>query len=179
MSETEPRLIRRRLRYERGFVQLPNGWLRDNKLSFKARGLLAMLMTHEDGWKVTLKAIAADNPEGIDSLRSAVQELEEANYLKRHPINIGGRFHGDHWEIQDPADDGTIPLFTALENPTRKATALDNPMRTALENPTPIRTPVEEINSSRGNHKRPCGHEPIPNDDRGYCVMGCPVQVSA
>lgn len=153
-SPSEPRLIRRALRFERNFTQLPNTWLRDESLSFRARGVLALLMSHENGWHVTLKALASASPnEGIDALRTAVNELERFGYLKRVTLKGRyGKFEGTTWEICDPHDTGDIALFnpvdnrrsSALDHPTTVAPALDKPTRSALDHPTPIRTPVKE-----------------------------------
>lgn len=137
----EGKIIRRPLRFERDFAQLPNRWLRDNRLSYRARGLLGMLMSHDSGFRVTLKSIAADSPsEGLDAVRSAVRELEEFGYLIRRPATRGGRFEGDDWELCDPRETVDNPLWggdnsdRAGDNP--RATALDEPTRTALDNPT-------------------------------------------
>jgi hypothetical protein len=151
----EPHLIRRRLRFERNYTQVPNAWLRDERLSFRARGILAMLLSHEHGWKVTLKAVAgASSGEGIDAVRVAVAELERFGYLVRHPIKARGRFQGDDWELVDPFEAVDNSLFTALDDPTRSATALDEPMRTALDNPTPIEDYKKTSKTLRGDHRR-------------------------
>ncbi len=142
------------MRFESNFTQLPNSWLRDSALSFRARGLLALLMSHEDGWNITLKGLADETTEGIDAVRTATNELESLGYLKRTRLQgRGGKFEGDTWEICDPHDLGGATLFTALDKPTRSRTALDKPTRTALDKPTPIRTPSRTSKeSSRGNH---------------------------
>lgn len=165
---TEPQLIRKPLRFERNFVQLPNAWMRDERLSYRARGLLAMLMTHDIGFKVTLKAIASTSPkEGIDAIRVATNELEDQGYLKRVDLQgKGGKFEGTSWEITDPHDTGNLALFTALDYPTtvpaepvdNPSTALDSPTRTALDNPTPIRTPVKNTKNLRLNNSATVAH---------------------
>ena len=184
----EPELIRRKLRHESNFTQVPNAWLRDSELSYRARGILSLLLSHDDGWTITLKGIAADSPkEGIDAVRAAVVELEDAGYLVRHVVQgQGGRFLGDDWELRDPHDLGAATL-PALDYPTRrKRTALDNPTRTALDNPTPIRTPVRRSRkSSKGDPKsgqhfgiggRVCTAELI--DDR-HCALGHVIDAEA
>lgn len=179
-DEPGPKLIRHRMRFESNFTQIPNAWLRDERVSYRARGIRDLLLSHEHGWTITLKNLAAASPrEGIDAVRSAVEELEEFGYLKRHVVQgRGGKFEGHDWELCDPFDLGTTTLFTALDNPTRSRTALDKTTRTALDNPTPIRTPVRTSKeSSRGNHRgqhlgiggRVCNAELI--DDR-HCALG-------
>ncbi|GAB3118379.1 hypothetical protein [Glaciibacter psychrotolerans] len=165
----EPQLIRKPLRFERNFVQLPNTWVRDERLSFRARGLLGMLMSHDIGFKVTLKDIASTSPkEGIDAVRAATNELELVGYLKRVGLQgKGGKFEGTSWEITDPFDTGNLALFTALDYPTtvtetpvdNSATALDYPTRTALDNPTPIRTQVKNTKRLRLNDSATVAHE--------------------
>lgn len=177
---TEATLIRTRIRFERDFTQLPNAWLRDNRLSFRARGVLSMLMSHEPGkFKVTLKALANDNPEGIDALRAAVQELEQQGYLRRYRKARGGQFQPDTWEICDPHELERPTMLAALDKPTRTRSALDKPTRTGLENPTPIRTLEEDSSVNEVPNvptARTCakGHELLP--EGGYCVMGCNVR---
>lgn len=157
----EPRLIRRRARYERNFTQIANSWLRDKNLSYRARGILSAVWSHDDGWAITLQNLAAESPrEGIDAVRTAVEELEQAGYLKRIPIKgVGSQFLGHDWEISDPHDQGDLALFgTALDDPTRPVdkpiAASDDPTRTALDDPTPIRTPVKTLSkTSQSNHR--------------------------
>lgn len=159
-DDNEPRLIRRRARYERNFTQIANSWLRDESLSYRARGILAAVWSHDDGWTIKLKDLAAASPkEGIDAVRAAVNELELVGYLRRVPKKgVGSQFLGHDWEISDPHDLGDTPLFTALDDPTRPvdnaSTASDDPMRTALDNPTPIRTPLKTSKeTTQSNHR--------------------------
>jgi len=112
-------LIRGHHSFDDHFTQIPNDWLRDNRLSFKARGILAMLMSHTQGWSLSINTIAKQNQEGKDAIRSAVQELEKYGYLYRTQVNEGGRFGESIWITQDPAD---LPMAEnpTTENPTTK-----------------------------------------------------------
>lgn len=174
---TEATLIRSRIRFEREFTQLPNAWLRDNRLSFRARGLLSLLMSHKPGeFKVTIKALANDNPEGLAALRVAVEELEQIGYLKRYRKARGGQFQPDTWELCDPHELESTPVLAAFENRTRKPSAFENRTRTASENRTPIRTLEEDSSVKRAPNLRdagkcPKGHRMLP--DNRYCEMGC------
>lgn len=108
--------------FERDFVQIPNAWLRDERLSRRARGLLAELMTHRPGWHVTIAGLQKAGPEGRDAIRSAVTELAEHGYLiRRQTQGAGGRFNEIEYEISDPtavgksdtggfADDGSADV---------------------------------------------------------------------
>lgn len=114
-------LIRGHHAFDDHFTQIPNEWLRDTRLSFKARGVLAMIMSHREGWSLSINSIASQNQEGKDAIRSAIQELETAGYLHRTQINEGGKFGEAVWITQDPSD---LPMadFPTTENPTTKNT---------------------------------------------------------
>jgi hypothetical protein len=106
------------------FTQIPNEWLRDSRLTFKARGLLAMLLSHSEGWSLSMAAIAEQNQEGKDAIRSAIAELQEFGYLSRSQVNDNGRFGEAVWVTQDPT---ATPLagfpssgFPSSGNPTPK-----------------------------------------------------------
>ena len=118
-------LIRGHHSFDDHFTQIPNDWLRDNRLSFKARGILAMIMSHREGWSLSINSIAAQNQEGKDAIRSAIQELEETGYLYRTQINHFGKFGEAIWVTQDPAD---LPMA-------------ENPM---TDNPTPKKNNTKE-----------------------------------
>lgn len=178
---TEATLIRSRIRFEREFTQLPNAWLRDNRLSFRARGLLALLMSHKPGeFKVTIKALANDNPEGIAALRVAVEELEEIGYLRRYRKARGGQFQPDTWELCDPHELGQTPVLAAFENRTRSKSSFENRTRTASENRTPIRTleedsSVNEVPSLQRGRSCANGHREVV-ETPGYCKYGDPIR---
>lgn len=76
-------LIRTKLDYEDNVSVIPNSWIRDSRLSLKAKGLLAQILSHEPGWKMTIKHLAEVNGCGRDTIRSAIQELLAAGYLIR------------------------------------------------------------------------------------------------
>ncbi len=60
-------ILRRHL--SSGFTVLPNSTLNDERLSFRARGILAWLVSKPDNWQVRITAIAAAGKEGRDAWR--------------------------------------------------------------------------------------------------------------
>lgn len=99
---------RARLAFESQFVQIPNEWLRDTRLSRRARGLLAEIMTHESGWEITIESLVEKGPEGRDALRAAIRELEDAGYLRRERQKTDGKFSGMDYVLQMPPE--TLPI---------------------------------------------------------------------
>ena len=66
----------------RDFTIVENKMLRDRKLSYKAKGLLGYLLSHKDGWSITLRNITFLSLEGVDAIESGVKELVAAGYVK-------------------------------------------------------------------------------------------------
>jgi hypothetical protein len=112
-------LVKGHHEFENFYTQLPNDWLRDQRLSFKARGLMAYLMSNTEGWSLTVHQIAKKSIEGKDSIRSAIVELELLGYLRREQSNDNGRFGEVTWTTSDPAAE-PLPENPPPENPPLK-----------------------------------------------------------
>jgi hypothetical protein len=114
-------LIRGHHSFDDQFAQIPNAWLRDSRLSLKAIGLLAQIMTHVPGWNMSINSLSNRNNAGRDQIRTAISELEEFGYLTREQSREDGRFAETIWRTSDPTD---IPSSEnpATGNPTTKNT---------------------------------------------------------
>lgn len=65
-----------------GFTQVPNASLRDERLSYKARGIHANLLSNsDDGWVETAETLAAKSPDGRHAVRTGLQELSRYGYI--------------------------------------------------------------------------------------------------
>jgi len=97
-------MIRRnRLAYEERFTQIPNAWMRDKRLSRRARGLLAEIMTHRINWRITLTSLQEGGPEGRDAISAGIKELIALGYLKRaQKRSATGRMQEIEYELCDP-----------------------------------------------------------------------------
>ncbi|MEU5434515.1 hypothetical protein AB0G73_14225 [Streptomyces sp. NPDC020719] len=90
-------ILRRHL--STGFTVMPTAALEDSHLSFRARGILAFLLSKPDSWKVRSESIAAAGKEGREAVRTALKELREAGYYR---------------VVTDRLDDGTIASITEV-----------------------------------------------------------------
>lgn len=122
-------IVRAKHSFDEHFTQIPNAWLRDSRLSLKAIGLLAQLMSHSVGWNVSIKSLASANGCGLDSIRTAVQELEQAGYLSRVQTREAGKFSEVTWRTSDP------------DEPSSEKPSSENPVSV---NPTPKNTNYSE-----------------------------------
>ncbi|MFI5635073.1 hypothetical protein ACIA8E_38160 [Streptomyces sp. NPDC051664] len=67
----------------RNFAMVHNAAVRDARLSRRARGLLVEILSHRDGFGISMASLLASGPEGRDALTSALKELEQYGYLHR------------------------------------------------------------------------------------------------
>jgi len=67
----------------RFFTTLGNEVLRDNRLSFCARGILGHLLSYPDGQRADIRTLTERTPEGRERVASALRELERFGYLRR------------------------------------------------------------------------------------------------
>ena len=98
-------LIRGHHSFDDHYTQIPNDWVRDSRLSLKAIGLLAQIMSHKPGWNLSIRSIARINETGVGTIKSAVEELEQFGYLERSKDqlhNEDGTFADYVWTTADP-----------------------------------------------------------------------------
>ena len=73
-----------RVEKNREFVVMNHKFLREKEMSLKAKGLLALCLSLPDDWEYSLNGLVAICKESQTSIRSALKELEQFNYLKRN-----------------------------------------------------------------------------------------------
>lgn len=110
------------------FVQVPSSTIRDAALSFRARGVLAFLLDHPDGWKVDASYVAKHGREGREAVEGALRELRAAGYyrLERRRLPHGGFAMGTaiaeepvaEWAADHVAHDGRAVPVAVLEDGT-------------------------------------------------------------
>jgi hypothetical protein len=84
------------------FTTLPNALLRECSLSYTARGILSMMLSHSEEWRSSMKEIEKHGTEGRKSIRRAIHELESAGYAVRQTIiSPSGVFSGVLWTWHD------------------------------------------------------------------------------
>lgn len=87
------------------FTQVPNAWIRDERLSYRARGVLAALLSHTNGFEVSENGLAARGAEGRDAIRKALAELREHGYLATEQGRLpDGKLGQITWTITSPTE---------------------------------------------------------------------------
>ena len=65
------------------------------KLSLKAKGLLSLILSLPEDWNYTTRGIACICRDGVDSISSALKELEQHGYLIRRRVRFENGRLGD------------------------------------------------------------------------------------
>lgn len=72
-----------RVEHKKQYTVISNYSLRDDRLSFRATGLLAYILSLPDGHELSGVRLVEAKSEGRDAVYTALKELEEAEYLVR------------------------------------------------------------------------------------------------
>lgn len=75
-------IIIHRSHHAQQYVVVPNAVARDSRLTFRARGLLVMLLSLPPEWHVTADMLAEDNPDSRTAIRAAMAELRTVGYVE-------------------------------------------------------------------------------------------------
>lgn len=74
-------IIRVSKKKENPFAQISKAMLEDNRLTWKAKGLLSYLLSKPDNWEVRIHDLIERSKDQRDSVRAAIKELREFKYM--------------------------------------------------------------------------------------------------
>lgn len=87
---------------KRGFTIIDNKIIKDERLSWKARGIFQYLWAMPDDWNFYVDEVAKHSKDGIKALKSGLSELEKYGYLKRTMLrDEKGLFGEMSWKLSD------------------------------------------------------------------------------
>lgn len=102
-----------RTRKNKNYSSINNTVLRDERLSWRARGIAAYLLTMPDDWEINHDHLWKHGIEGRDAVLNAMRELEEVGYLVRTKTqDKRGKFQTTvtlHEEPQPTTENPPIP----------------------------------------------------------------------
>ena len=118
-----------RKEHMRNYTIVDNGFIRDDTLSLKAKGLMLTFLSLPDNWKFTEKWLISQSTDGVSSVNSCINELKEHGYLTRE---------------RERNDDGTWGemVYTVYEAPISENPIQVNPIS---ENPQLLNTDITDI----------------------------------
>ena len=118
-----------RVERTRDYTVICNHHLKDMNLSLKAKGLLSIMLSLPDTWNYTTRGLAAICKEGVDAIRSGIQELEKAGYIIRRRLRgPDGRITDTEYVIyEQPIQPNTPPAPEEPDAPSPGAEGPDMP----------------------------------------------------
>ena len=133
----------------KGYTITPNFHQRDKTITLKAKGLLSQMFSLPDDWDYTLKGLAYINLEGIDSIRSAIRELEKAGYIIRTRLrDEQGRLRGTSYKVF------ATPHLPESVSPTLENPTLDNPTQVKPVQAEPTQEKPTQLNKDKTNTQK-------------------------
>ena len=96
-----------RIMKENNYTRVSNHYLRDNSLSFKAKGLLTLMLSLPEDWDYTITGLAQFTADGRVSIASTIRELEERGYIRRNQTRgeNGAFAQNEYWIYEVPQTD--------------------------------------------------------------------------
>ena len=80
------------------FVMIDKTFLEDERLSFKAKGILAYLLSKPDNWKVIVGNLVKYSKDGKSAVYAGLKELKECGYYVKTPIRSEDGRRISRWE---------------------------------------------------------------------------------
>ena len=71
-----------RVERTKNYTVMSNQYFKNKSLSLKARGLLSLMLSLPDDWNYNMQGLTSLSRDGIDSVRSAIKELEHHGYVQ-------------------------------------------------------------------------------------------------
>lgn len=161
------------------YTTISNVFLRDIRLSCKAKGILAVIMGLPDDWDFSIRGILSITKEGRDAVYSAIKELKDYGYCEvSEQKDNNGKFKGYSYCFSDEALLQPLPEKPYTENPLP-------------ENPPQLKTYIiKDLNNNTTFSKEKdsvCTHEekdlfgeqsnnePLPSEVFGFTAKGLDV----
>lgn len=143
---------------EDNFTVVCNQVLKDERLSWKAKGIIAYIMSLPDDWEIHTKELVKHAADGRDSLMSGIRELKKYGYViyNKYQDEETGKFIHEYDVYDKPQ----------TENPEVENPAMDNP---TLENPSLLQKTNELKKDKQNTNKtnsssNSCSDSEKPNE---------------
>lgn len=122
--------------FQHSFTMIPNQILRDSRLSWGARGLMAFIVSQKSGYSLSRAELVEASPMGRDGVKSLLDELQEFGYLEVSQSREGGKFGASVMVAKLPTVSHSEPL---TGSPLTAQPSTVSPL-------TPLNTIVNNIN---------------------------------
>jgi len=143
------------------FVIMDKRPLEDARLSFKAKGILAYLLSRPDDWVVRIADLCNHATDGPTAVRAAMNELASLGYaiLRSIKEKDSGKMNGREWVIFENPNESkgepTLRFSERRENPNSENPHLTNNEALLIKRPTKETGAVAPAASSEAANEDP------------------------
>lgn len=143
------------------YVIINKQFLQDKRLSWKAKGIMAYLLSLPDDWQIYEEELSDHSDDGIKALKSGIKELLDLGYMKRTKVrNKQGRYSGWQYDVHETAP--TVPFSDVGFSDVRKWQPTNNES---------TNNNITEYNNDNDNGTLPCGKGSECNQDVVNAMM--------
>ena len=144
-----------RVEKTKDFTIMCNHHLRNTELSLKAKGLLSLMLSLPEDWDYTTKGLAHICKDGVDSITTALKELERHGYLTRQRLRYENGQLGDiEYTIHEKpvnAEKQTFPPKRENPRQVNPGQAKPEQVEPGQENPAQLNT--KETNNENSKYE--------------------------
>lgn len=116
-----------RVEKNHSYTVMANHHLRDERLSLKSKGLLSLILSLPDDWRISIEGMTQFSADGKDAIRSAIRELTDAGYITRAQTHSeAGTFSGYDYIVHESPAASPSSGFPTMEKPTTENPTLRN-----------------------------------------------------
>ena len=117
-----------RVEKNHSYTVMANHHLRDERLSLKSKGLLSLILSLPDDWRISIEGMTQFSADGKDAIRSAIRELTDAGYITRAQTHSeAGTFSGYDYVVHETPVASPSSGFPTMEKPTTGNPTTENP----------------------------------------------------
>lgn len=117
-----------RVEKNHSYTVMANHHLRDERLSLKSKGLLSLILSLPDDWRISIEGMTQFSADGKDAIRSAIRELTDAGYITRAQTHSeAGTFSGYDYIVHETPVASPSSGFPTMEKPTTGNPTTENP----------------------------------------------------
>ena len=140
-----------RVEKTKDFTVMSNHHLRNTELSLKAKGLLSLMLSLPEDWDYTTKGLAHICKDGVDSITTALKELERHGYLTRQRLRYENGQLGDiEYTIHEqPVSTENTGLSPKRENPRQVKPEQAKPKQAEPEQANPVQLNTDPLKTKK------------------------------
>lgn len=137
-----------RVEKNHSYTVMANHHLRDERLSLKSKGLLSLILSLPDDWRISIEGMTQFSSDGKDAIRSAIRELTDAGYITRAQTHSeAGTFSGYDYIVHETPAASPSSGFPTMEKPTT-----ENPTQRNTDRLSTILPPIVPQSDADGGN---------------------------